>query len=245
MKTILFAIAFSSLLAFGQKGEMKKMNAQAAVEAWAGVNYQLPENTPQITGGALITEAEPNGFGRKVWLLATQSGAYLVRGKDCVGSEIRLGEVELEANPQAAPHTPAAVVAVYDSNLLSNLPFFPQVCTVEVLRISKGRIERNWVGVDPWDVSVTKIEVGNEGVTPDGKFQLSIPTVPPDGIVVVGRETIASTQTTPFSSIVSIPATTPLPPSAITVTVCTQGRCISFSYERRFKFYPYTPPGKG
>ena len=229
MKKLTFCFASFAFLAFGQKAETVKMDRHATAQAWATVNFPLPSDTPSISGGGLITESEINGFGRKVWLTTTQPGTYLLQGKNCNGDEVKLGE--LGWGDQIGSNL------IYDSSALSGaLPFFLQLCSVEVVRLDKGKIERLAVEVNPWQASTPGPQFGSEGVMKgDGRYFVALPSLPADATVIVGRLLIATEiQRSPTSNIVMFPAGAGLPPlGPTTLTVCSKGHCSTTTFERK------------
>lgn len=241
MKTLTFCLIFSCFLAFGQRNDVQKLDRHAAAQAWSAANVSLPDNTPSISGGGLVIESEVNGVGRKVWLIATQSGSYLLQGKTCGGEDVRLGELGWEASQYSS----SMIAMIFDTSAMTSaLPFFPQICTIEVLRIDKGRIERSSTEVNPWQPQAPKLQIGAEGITNDGHYYVSTSTLPGDAIVVLGRSMVAEVRSTPFGSTVLLPANTYLPPAGVTtLTVCSKGRCNTTAFERKLSVE--TPGGKG
>lgn len=240
MKSITFCLFLIAFTAFGQKVE--KMNPRAAAEARAGVSFPVPNGTPSLSDGGLVVESEPNGVGRKVWLVVTQPGTYLLQGRTCNGDEVRLGELHWETNPY---HQTLSAM-VYDGEaMIFAAPFFPQVCTVEVLRVDSGRIERSWNDVNPWfPAPTTKLQIGADGIGKDGRYFVSVSSLPSDAVVIIGRSAVGEVQSTPFGSVITLPEGVHLPPAGTTtLTVCTEGRCETTTYERKFVVSPSS--GKG
>lgn len=179
MKKMFFALFLFAFLAFGQKAEM--MDRAAATQAWAAVGMPLPPDTPSITGGGIIVESETNNVGRKVWLVYSQPGAYLLQGKTCNGDEVRLGELQWELNP----YSQSGGAMIFDSAAMTYaLPFFSQICSIDVLRIGVGRIERSSVEISPWQQPspIPGPQVVAESVDTGGAYyKITINTPPAEG----------------------------------------------------------------
>jgi hypothetical protein len=237
---VVFSLIFVVFSAFGQKNETRRLDRSAATTAWSQA-MSLPSDTPAITAGGLVVESETNGFGRKVWLIATQSGTYLLQGNTCSGEQVRLGELGWETSPENSMMN----VQIFDSSALgAGLPFF-QLCSVEVIRLDKGKIERLVVDVNSWQSSsAAKVQVA-ESLLEDGRYQVST-NIPADGgaTAILSRYTIGKVETTLFGSTITFPSGN-LPPAGLTtLTVCSQkGGCTTTTFERKI-VVPYSG-GKG
>lgn len=251
MKKLTFCLILFAFLAFGQKSEIQKMDRNAATQAWAAISFPLPPDTPSITGGGLIVESETNGWNRKVWLTATRPGAYLLQGKTCNGDDMKLGEVYWEANYPSLPSVPSVSSSpsfgglVFDSvALASAFPFASQMCSVEAIRLDKGKIEKSSVEVNPWQQPSPAFQFGSEGITKDGRYFVAMPLLPADAIVILGRSMIATEiQRSPTNNIVVFPQVGMPPVGPTTITVCSGGKCTTTTFER--KVAVETPGGKG
>lgn len=232
MKTLTVFCFLFAFLAFGQKAETTKMSREAASQAWAAVT-NLPPDTPSIIGGGLVIESEPNGIGRRVWLSFSQPGVYLMRGIPCGGEGVQLGELYAEPNPYGPSNA-----MIYDGIALgSALPYFSPFCSIEVIHLDKGRLERSLVDTNPWQpptpTGTPKFQVGGETAV-NGLYQISVPRLPEDAIVILGRGATGKVATTPFGSTVTFPTGVYLPPAGpTTLTVCSAGRCTTTTFERR------------
>lgn len=244
MKNTIFAFCALILVvfsAFGQKNNARQLDRTSAATAWSQA-MNLPANTPAITDGGLVVESETNDFGRKVWLIAAQSGSYLLQGNTCSGEQVRLGELGWETNPD----NPKMVVEIFNSSALSaGLPFF-QLCSVEVIRLDKGKIERLVVDVNSWHPSsTTGVQVVKEEVTPDGYYRVSTPMILDSNntTAILGRYAIGKLESTMFGSVITFPASN-LPSAGLTtLTICSQKGCVTTTFERKI-VVPYTG-GKG
>lgn len=227
-------------MAFGQRVE--KLDRQTATRAW-DLAMSLPSGTPQVTRGGLVVENEINGIGRKVWLVATQPGTYLLQGRNCSeGEETKLGELSWETNP----HIPSVFMQIFDSTALQMAaPFMPQPCSIDVMYVADGRIEKSSVGVSPWVGEPSHLKVGSEGFTQDGQYYLAIGLVPTDSVAILGRTSVATEiRNSPTgTSVIFFPPTSLPPVGPTTLTVCTKGMCSSVVFER--KIAPTSPSEKG
>ena len=238
---------FATLSAFSAEG-VEQMDRTAAAQAWASVNIPLPQDTPSISGGGLVVESEPNGVGRKVWLTFSASGVYLIQGNICgdEGNSIRFGELYWELNP----YTSQANALIYDSaGLISALPYFPQICSVDVIRINMGRIEKLSAWVNPWWMLSTRPtqewRIGSEGTTPEGQYYVTLGgTIPADATVIIGRSLIATEiRQSPAGAVAVFPQEGMPPVGPTTLTVCSGGKCNSIIFERKVNIN--YPNGKG
>jgi len=227
MNKMIFCLILTAFMAFGQRAE--KLDRAAATRAW-DMAVSLPSDTPQVSGGGLVVENETNGIGRKAWLVTTQPGTYLLRGRNCSGEETKLGELGL--SDRAISYS----VQILDTvGLQMAAPFFPQFCTVDVLRINEGRIEGSSAGVNPWVGEPSHLKVGGEGVTQDGQYYVAIGLVPADSVAILGRGSVATEiRNSPMGTSIVIFPPLGLPPfGPTTLTVCTKGICSSVVFERK------------
>ncbi len=241
--TIFCLLSFTSL-AFGQKVE--KMDRHAAAQAWAAISFPLPQDTPSVSGGGLVIERGLNGdAGRKVWSAFTQPGSYLLRGKTCSGEETKLGELGWETNQNNQVNSNL----IYDGATPSpTFPLMSQICSVDAIRIDKGKIEgSSVVDVNPWQQPATPgFQFGSESVTKDGRYSVATTPLPVDAVVIIGRNAVATEiQRSPTSSVAILPAGANLPPiGPATITVCSKGKCGTITFERKMEV-PTSGSGKG
>jgi hypothetical protein len=247
--TLLLTLCFFSLvsLAFGQRGDnnnatgLKRLDRPTAMQAWSSAT-SLPRDTPSIVGGGIIVESEPNGIGKKAWLAVTQSGTYLLRGNTCNGDEVKLGELYWEINPSSSLVT----VPIFDSNMLSNaMPYFPQMCSIDVLHFNSGSVKTASADVNPWATDANRLQFG-EGVTADGRYYIVTSSLlPDDATVMVGRYLLAKEiQRSPFGSTV-IFGQEWFPTGLTTLTVCSGSKCSTTTFERKAVAQPTFSGGKG
>ncbi len=233
MKTS-FCLLIFCFLAFGQK-EQRVLTQEEARVAWGDVGITIPNDTPQITGGALITEREINDLGRKVWVTMTQPGTYLFAGTTCAGDDMKFGVIYLERGVSS--------VLILDTKMLQQaLPFHSSLCSVAAIRIHQGKIERSMVETNPWNPSpLPPIQV-KEGIS-GGRYLLILDVPIPSGTrVMVGRSALGELQgvnTIVFSSGSELP-----PLGLTTITFCSpkNGECASTTFERKIML---APSGKG
>lgn len=221
------------------------MSRSVAAPDWAAVSFPLPADTPSISGGGLVVEAEPNGIGRKVWLVATQPGTYLFVGQDCEGGDdVRLGEFIWETNQ----YVRVVSVSIFDGvAMVSALPFSPPICSIGALRLQKGVVERSVVEVNPWrqSSSVGLFPIGDESMI-SGRYSLSLLVLPADAIAIIGRSGVGEVRNSPFGSVVVFPADLTLsPPGPTTLTICSKGLCGSTIFQRKTVVEAPYSGGKG
>lgn len=236
---ILFSIAF---LAFGQQ-KVTKMERHEANSAWAMASQTAIENAPSIPRGGLVVESEPNGFGKRAWLVYSQSGNYLIQLNTCNGDTIKAGEMSVEIGQ---PEWIGNAIAFDSAVLGSAMQFFPQVCAVEVIYTNGGKFAKSTISVNPWGGETPRFRFGSEGILDDGRYYIAISPLPEDAVVVLGRSLIASEiRRSPMgSSVVIFPQGFYEPRSGLTTfTVCSEGKCISTTFER--KIVPGYVGGKG
>lgn len=229
MNKVTFFVFFFAFLAFGQRAE--RLDRATATRAW-DMAVSLPSDTPQISGGGLVVVPVTNETGRKVWLVTTQPGTYLLQGRNCDGRETRLGELSWETNP----HIPGVNMQIFDSVALQMAaPFMPQLCFIDVVYVADGKIEKSSAGVNPWAGEVSNPRVGSEGVTQDGQYYVAIGLVPADSVAILGQGSVATEiRNSPMGTSIVIFPPLGLPPAGpTTLTVCTKGICSSVVFERK------------
>lgn len=250
MKTLAVLCLFSfASLTFGQKAE--KMDRRAAAQAWAAVNFPLPLDTPSITDGGIVMECAANDYSCRAWLSVMPLGTYLIQGNTCDGDQRKLGEFYWEANYPSLPgvsNQPTFGGLIFDSAMQAlATPFSSQICSIDVIRLEKGKTEKSTAGVSLWWQSpdATKFQVGSENVA-DGRYQVSTTILPKDAIVILGRGALGKAEATQFGSVVTFPSGTYLPPVGrlTTLTVCSHGQCTTATFERK-KEVPTSGSGKG
>ncbi len=234
MKYVLTAVLFLTISVMARGEKVSQADRMAAA-------FPLPDDTPSITGGGLVVEVEPNGVGRKVWLVASQSGSYISQGKSCGGSDaMPLAELFFD---RAQPNQPQSMtLLIFDSAALSTgLPNFQPPCSIDLIRVDKGRVEKVAVQVNsyqPQPTSSLRVQVLGESFSPqDGRYRIGITTLPKDAVVILGRGVIGVSAITTLPTVgntFSFPADTYLPPAGpTTITICSAGRCGTTTFERK------------
>lgn len=232
MNKMIFCFFFFAFLAFGQRAE--KIDRQAATRAW-DLAMSLPSDTPQISGGAPVVENEINGVGRRVWLVATKPGTYLLKGV-CGDEETKLGTLGI-----GEMFTTAYSLPVLDTAALQMAaPFFGQFCSVDVIRINGGVIEKSSTVVNAWVGEPSSLRVGSEGITPEGQYYLAIGAISQESVAVLGRSSVATEirNSLAGTTVLVFPFEGLPPAGPTTLTVCTKGVCSSVIFERKL-----TPAG--
>lgn len=231
------------IFVLGRLAGAEKIDPQVAAQAQAAVNLALPGELPSLTGGGIVVEKEPNGIGRKVWVVIKAPGIYVLQGTACEGRELPLGTIYYEAPRQQ--QDPVGLAVIFDSvAVVTAVPYFPQVCSIDVFRVEQGRVERSTVEINPWGSRTSpELHVGSEGLTQDGRYFLSVEILPPDATVIIGRSMVAAEiQRSPAGSIVVFPKDTTMPPPGpTTLTLCTKGKCGTTTFERKL----VAPPPQG
>ena len=235
--TIFCLLSFASL-AFGQKVE--KMDRHAAAQVWAAISFPLPPDTPPITGGGLVKEVGVNdSSSRKVWFPYSQPGEYLMRGNTCDGEEVKLGGLNWEPNP----YNQTGLNLIFDGAAQPTFPSMSPVCTIDVIRVHKGQVERSVVNANPWQPAAPGFQFGSEG-TKDGRYSVAMTPLPTDAVVILGRSVIATEiQRSPTTSIAIFPLVGIPPIGLTTLTVCSKVGCNTITFERKMEVP--TSGGKG
>jgi len=236
---VTFFLFFFAFLAFGQRAE--KVDRAIAARAW-DIAVSLPSDTPQISKGGLVIENEVNGIGRRVWLVATNPGTYLLQGKNCSGGEMKLGEVGWEASP----YFPVFSMQVLDTvSLQMAAPFMEQLCSIDAIYVAGGKIEKSSAGVNPWAGEAPSLKVGSEGMTPEGQYYVAISLIPSGSVAILGRTSVATEiRSSPMgTSVIFFPPTSLPPVGPTTLTVCIKGVCSSVTFERKLSLT--SSPAKG
>jgi hypothetical protein len=236
LKITVFCL-FSIALAFGQQA--KKMDHDSVARAW-NTAMSLPSDTPPVSGGGLTANFETDGVECNVWLVATLPGTYLLRGNKCNGGKMDLGDLQWETAP-----SPSFSGPVFKSGAQSiATPQASVLCSVDLLRIDRGRIEQSSVNINLWNQTDPKPQFGSEG-TKEGRYYVATGILPTDATVLVGR-VVAEIQRSPMGSICILPAGTNLPPAGPTsLTVCSKGKCSTTTFERRIEVQSPTSGEKG
>ncbi len=237
-KKVLSLVFLSSLAAFGQNGNAPRSLDRAATrQARDSAPLALPTNTPNILGGGLVTEPEPNGIGQKVWLVFSQPGTYLpqittlAEDGTCNGAVVPMNGIYM--GQVADPPIPWPI---FDSQATqTGMSLFPGACRIDVSRINGGRIEASRVELSPWQPKVQNFRVSTENIV-DGVYTLSTSGVATEATVILGRGAIGSVGLTPFGVTLRFTTNVWLPPSGLTtLTICSKGLCESTTYERRLE----------
>lgn len=211
----------------------------------AAASFPLPNDTPSISNGGLIVE-DVNGYGKKVMLTFTNPGFYLVSGKNCGGGEmLSLGEFYWDPSK-----TQSSTNQVFDAVAYGNaMPYAALPCLLEVVFVGRGKIERSIVDVSSYQAQLPttnslKIQVIGESATKTGQYQITTGGLPKDAVVILGRGVLGSIQTNlGGSNIITFPPDAYLPNvGATTVTLCSQGRCGTSTYERKLQVSNFSPP---
>lgn len=176
MRTIFEALClFFFSFALIVNGQPKKL----AIEDRQTIN--LPENTPAITGGALITESDPNGGDKRVWFLVTKPGTYIFRG---LGSHhlIDLGGIKMDDGANGAKY----VIPVYDQRKANEgMPFADPPWGIEVVRLHNSTVERMWANL----IHQEPVKVLGEVVNKE-TYSLFTSKVPDGAVLILGRDTL-------------------------------------------------------